>query len=345
MKKIFIAVIVLFGVLTSGSVYAHEHKPDTVKMSVSDSLMQLEMAQHQEMEAVNAFPNYHPLIVHFPIVLLLMAVLFQILSFFFFRKEFSVATLILLGLGLFTAWLSANTFHAMPGELTGKAKEIFDTHEQMANFTLWFSFAALLIKITSHFFLKGKWWMEVLGTLLLIGSGIAVSIAGHHGSMLVHMEGIGPMGRYLDSYKFPRKIVDTISQTIPNTKIDDTKKEDNSGEQEEDHHVGELGSGPHRGTIEEADPFHMEIVAEGRDLIFYLLDGDARPLDMTNVTGIVRLNYNNKTKATIGLMEMSGKLHAMKAITGVPFKALCTLTLNGKSYTASFDSRTDLPID
>lgn len=191
------------------SAIAHEHhnkgeKKDSVTQTSSsaqnDSAMQKKMeAEHREMKAIDAFPNYHPLIVHFPIVLLIIATLFQLLSFFFYKNEFSIATLILLTLGVISAWLASNTFHAHPEELTGSAKEIFETHEQMADFTWWFSLVALLIKILSHFFLKRKWWMESAVTLLLIGSAVTVSIAGHHGAMLVHMEGIGPKGNQLES--------------------------------------------------------------------------------------------------------------------------------------------------
>jgi uncharacterized membrane protein len=153
------------------------------------------------MEAVNAFPNYHPLIVHFPIVLLIIATLFQLLSFFVFKREFGWVTLILLALGVITAWLSSNIFHAHPDELAGRAKEIFETHEQMAALTWWFSLASLIGKIISYFFLKGKGWLEFIVLLLLTASAITVSIAGHHGAMLVHMEGIGPEGSHLENHE------------------------------------------------------------------------------------------------------------------------------------------------
>ena len=195
---------------------AHEHhkhevkkdsltKTDSLK-ATADTAMQNEMEkehseleEHHEMESINAFPNYHPLVVHFPIVLLMLAALFQLISFFVFRKELSWVTLGLLVVGVITTWLSSNTFHAHPEELSGKAKEIFETHEQMADFTWWFSLAALIIKIISHFFLHRKIWIESIVALCLVGSAITVSIAGHHGAMLVHTEGIGPKGNHLET--------------------------------------------------------------------------------------------------------------------------------------------------
>ncbi|MHB8261336.1 MAG: DUF2231 domain-containing protein [Bacteroidia bacterium] len=205
MKKVITVFLLILLGLSAVPTFAHEHhheKTDSILQTVSktneDTSMQKEMKEHHEMKVMDAFPNYHPLIVHFPIVLLLMAALFQLLSFFFYKKEFSIVTLILLSLGVISAWFSSNTFHADTEELTGRAKEIFAIHEQMASFTWWLSLVALLIKIPSHFFLKRKWWMEIAVAVLLLCSAITVSISGHHGAMLVHIEGIGPKGEHLE---------------------------------------------------------------------------------------------------------------------------------------------------
>lgn len=350
MKNIIIAMIIMLSTICVQSIMAHEHhhEQDSTPMSASEKVadvqMKKEMAEHQQMEAVNAFPNYHPLIVHFPIVLLLIALVFQLLSFLYFKKEFSIVTLILLFLGVLTSWLASNPLHAMPGELTGRARDIFEVHERMASYTWWFSLFAFLIKIISHFFFNRKVWMEVAATLFLILSAITVSIAGHHGSMLVHMEGVGPMGKYLDEYRLPDKKTENTSVGDSIAKPDTLENKAGTEPQEEDHHVGELGKGPHGGTIEEADPNHIEIVGDGKDLVFYLLDGAAKPMNMKDVTGNVRMQYENKTDKTIELMEMSGKQTAMDAIKGSNFKIVCTLKKGNKSYSASFSSSKDLPL-
>ena len=337
MKKAIIIFILMFVSLFSSITFAHQHKSRQNRSS-ADSLMQTEMAEYQQMQAVEAFPNYHPLIVHFPIVLLLMAFVFQLLSFFYFKKEFSMVTLILLALGVLTAWLASNPLHAMPGELSGKAKEIFETHELMATLTWWFSLVALFSKTVSHFYFKWKLLLEIAVTLLLTASGVTVSIAGHHGAMLVYQQGIGPLGKYLDAYKMP---VNSADSTAPTNVTINTAN--NSGDQKADHHVSEIGKGPHGGTIEEADPYLIEIVADGQDLVFYLLDGDAQPLDMKNVPGTVRIQYANNTNKTIDLMDMNNRPTAMKVINGQVFTAVCTLTKSSKSYTATFSSKKDLP--
>lgn len=146
------------------------------------------------------FPNYHPLVVHFPIVLLIFAAVFQILSFFVYRKEMSAASMLMLAAGVASVWLASNTFHGHAGELPEKIRQIFEEHERMADYTLWFSAAALPVKLVSHFVTGRKWWSETATFLLLAGAAVTVSIAGHHGAQLVHIEGVGPKGNYLEQH-------------------------------------------------------------------------------------------------------------------------------------------------
>ncbi|MBK9214685.1 MAG: hypothetical protein IPM59_03675 [Chloracidobacterium sp.] len=152
------------------------------------------------MNMVEDFPNYHPLVVHFPIVLLIFAGLFQALAFFVYKKELSFAALLLLFAGTVTVWLASNTFHAHPTNLPEHVNSIYETHELMAEYTWWLSLAALVAKGISHFFLNRKLWSEAVVLILLIGASITVSIVGHHGAQLVHMGGVGPQGKYLESH-------------------------------------------------------------------------------------------------------------------------------------------------
>ena len=152
----------------------------------------------EHMPLMSDFANYHPLIVHFPIVLLIFAGVFQSLSFFVYRKELSFAALILILIGVVSVWLASNVFHAHPKDLSERASAMYETHELMAQYTFWLSLFALLAKIVSHFFTSRKWWSEAIVLVCLLGASITVSIAGHHGAQLVHIEGVGPQGKYLE---------------------------------------------------------------------------------------------------------------------------------------------------
>ncbi len=76
---------------------------------------------------------------------------------------------------------------------------ISETHEQMATLTQWFSLGALIAKILSLTIFNRRWWIEAIATVLLVLCAATVSVAGHHGAVLVHMNGIGPMGNHLES--------------------------------------------------------------------------------------------------------------------------------------------------
>lgn len=197
----YIMLVLLFA---STYFFAHNgHKKTEQKDSVHGKTPVIS-EQHQQdavgldHSEVTAFPNYHPLVVHFPIVFLLTAALFQLLSFFLFKKEFGITVLILLTLGVISVLLASNVFHAHTKGLTSPVKEILETHEQMASLTWWFALVALLFKILSIIYLKRNLWIELSVIIVLIIAAVTVSIAGHHGAMLVHIKGIGPEGKHLE---------------------------------------------------------------------------------------------------------------------------------------------------
>lgn len=206
MKNAVRKLVVLILLAFATNLFAHDHKKVEKKDSTNQNSQIVPAQEHHHDHAgsdeqeITAFPNYHPLVVHFPIVFLLVAALFQLLSFFIYKREFGMTTFILLTLGAISAWVSSNVFHAHTQELNSPAKEILETHEQMASLTWWFALSALLFKSLSLFYFKRSLWVELLVTVLLIVSSVTVSIAGHHGAMLVHIQGIGPKGKYLESH-------------------------------------------------------------------------------------------------------------------------------------------------
>ena len=146
---------------------------------------------------VNDFPNYHPLIVHFPLILLLIAAVMQIALMFFTNKAFNYAVVALTVIGFVTALMSATILHAEPvRNLSPEAKAVFHAHEQYATITLWLSGIASLFKIAGLFFYKK--WIEIGALIFLAGSAVTVTIAGHHGAELVYKQGIGPKGELLN---------------------------------------------------------------------------------------------------------------------------------------------------
>ncbi len=151
------------------------------------------------------FSNLHPLVVHFPIVLLLLGALTQLLSFFMWKQQLSRATLLLLGGGFLAAYLASSVWHPHTEGLEDMAAAVLGKHDQFASYTLWLGGIGFLLKLLSEFWLKDKLWLEVGVALLLVGSAYSVSRAGHYGAALAHIYGVGVQGKYIEGYEQPRE--------------------------------------------------------------------------------------------------------------------------------------------
>lgn len=149
------------------------------------------------MASFDDFPTLHPLVVHFPIVFLIVALLTQIAGLFVYREAMGWVTFGALALGFLGAVIAGLVVHPHTHGLTPKAAAVLSEHEWFATVTLWTSGAALLAKGLSMFALERHRWIEIVVVCLLLGAAASVSLAGHHGAQLVHIEGIGPQGKYL----------------------------------------------------------------------------------------------------------------------------------------------------
>lgn len=146
------------------------------------------------------FPTLHPLVVHFPIVLIILAAIIQLASLFVFRRELSWLVVFLAAFGAVGAYLSSNVFHPHTTGLSENAQRLLTEHELYADWTFWLAVAGLFAKGISNFFLDRKWWSEGVASVALILAAIAVALAGHHGAELVHKEGVGPQGKFLEMH-------------------------------------------------------------------------------------------------------------------------------------------------
>ena len=145
------------------------------------------------------FPSLHPLAIHFPIVFIFLAVIFQAVVVWKLEwVQIRWTSLIMMGVAFFSALAASTFFHAMLSpEAPKKTWEIFNEHEKYAQYTLWMSGITFLLKAIGDFY---KIELKSYALLVLassIGAVICVSITGHHGARLVHIEGVGAMGKYL----------------------------------------------------------------------------------------------------------------------------------------------------
>lgn len=144
------------------------------------------------------FPNKHPLIVHFPIVLLLVAAAVALCNILFLRRELDWVVTIATLIGFVTAFVATKYAHPHTTGLTDHAQLVLDQHDLYADWTVYLGGFGLVAQVLSQFLFKGRRWSVLVAALVLTGAAYAVAMAGHYGAQLVHIEGVGPQGRFLE---------------------------------------------------------------------------------------------------------------------------------------------------
>ena len=145
------------------------------------------------------FPNLHPLVVHFPIVLLLLGAFLQIIQVFVLKRNLDWVILLCVGAGFIGAYIAGVYAHPHTHDLTETAKKVLEQHDIYAEWTIYASALGAVLKLGSLFLLKKNRLFEIAVLLVLGFAAYTVSEAGHYGSQLVYLEGVGPQGDYLES--------------------------------------------------------------------------------------------------------------------------------------------------
>ncbi len=138
----------------------------------------------------------HPMVVHFPIALLLASLLFDLAALRWRGEEFRSTSLSLLALGVLAALAALLTGHVAEDavEHSGKIpKQAIETHEELA-FAVFWVFAGLLgVRMLSY------WgWMRERSLLVLflgVGGSVLLLVASHYGGELVYRYGAGVLSR------------------------------------------------------------------------------------------------------------------------------------------------------
>lgn len=140
--------------------------------------------------------SLHPAVIHFPIVIFLLYILFEFLG--LFKEKFSNTAFVLLILGLIFGIIAVLTGNQAAEVLIktsqiGKniPKELVEEHENYATLTLWFYFALAALRIyfvVNHKFNKKK---KIIILLCAIVGYIFVFETAEHGGKLVYNYGAG----------------------------------------------------------------------------------------------------------------------------------------------------------
>jgi uncharacterized membrane protein len=148
----------------------------------------------------------HPLVIHFPVALLLIAPVFLVLSAISARHAtgFSVSALILLAIGTTAAYVAVETGEAA-AELADRTEAItagIMRHQTMADRTvlvftaITVTYAILLVLPLLVKRLAARRARVIVAMLMLVavlGGGLQVAATAHQGGMLVHRLGVHAM--------------------------------------------------------------------------------------------------------------------------------------------------------
>ncbi|MGB8492064.1 MAG: DUF2231 domain-containing protein, partial [Bacteroidales bacterium] len=130
--------------------------------------------------------HFHPMVVHFPVALILAGFLAEVAYLIFKKDAFSVAGFWLLVLGAISACAAYLTGKFFTGDMSGAAGEIKGNHELFATITLVISVATAGFRIYLKYARKGDTRLRWVAFGFYAVAAIAVSITGFFGGVLVY---------------------------------------------------------------------------------------------------------------------------------------------------------------
>lgn len=137
---------------------------------------------------------FHPLSVHFPIVLLLMATLFKLIGLWFSKLTWDHGGRIMLFLGVIGIWISIYTGDLADGIVSRQLCDptVLKDHENLAYTTAWIFSGALLLELLMRYIdlIKTRIFSIILVLLMLAGTGMLMYV-GHLGAELVYQQAAG----------------------------------------------------------------------------------------------------------------------------------------------------------
>jgi len=160
-------------------------------------------------------PNIHPILVHFPIAIILLAVLMDLLSFFLPDQWWDdLKTTILYGIGAISAIAAyyTGTLAADSVFLPSGAQSVLNEHADWALWTVWFFGIYALLRILLHWYQKMDQKNIRIGLFVIALPGIFFLYeTGDHGAEMVFGYGAGT-GQLVDQQNTASVSPDSLEQ-------------------------------------------------------------------------------------------------------------------------------------
>lgn len=131
--------------------------------------------------------HFHPMVVHFPIALLVVGFLADLASVFFKNNCYPKAgfMLQLLGtLGLIASYATGDWFTGWES-FSGATKDAFLLHQNSAFVALWISIISLLFRVFVLMMKRSNTWLKWIVLLLVLLTAVAIGRVGFYGGDLV----------------------------------------------------------------------------------------------------------------------------------------------------------------
>ncbi len=137
--------------------------------------------------------HIHPMIVHFPIALLIVGFLFDLAA-LFIKKDYLQRTgfflLVLGSLGVIAALISGELAGSGIAE-EGMLKQALETHENAAILTIWIAGITAIFRIILVILKKYQSYFRIIAITLYLFTVLAIARTGYYGGELVYKHAAG----------------------------------------------------------------------------------------------------------------------------------------------------------
>ena len=136
----------------------------------------------------------HPLVVHFPVVLILVSLLFEIVGRAtdgpWWRKA-SLAMLVIAVVAGIVAGYTGELAADHAEKIQRIAEDTVDSHGDLAKLSIWLAGGALAARLAEAGMGTLRGVVSLVALLLQLASAVTIGVAGHRGGLLVYRHGAG----------------------------------------------------------------------------------------------------------------------------------------------------------